>query len=430
MGIKDIFKRAPKPEAGEQILRSEKYGEFNLAKEKDRKRLRSVVVDLMRETDRLSEHDIKHWRYACQLAEDVENPKRQLLYDLYKDVELDLHLSGAIGQVNGFVKCRSFKISSEEGDRDRDAEKYFNQEWFKAILDYILDSIYWGHSLVQLGDVAVDARGILTYENVRLIPRKHVVPEYGRVTREPGGDWRHGMEYRRPPYSDWVIEAGKPGDLGLYRKAALQTIPKKYALAFWDTFAEMFGVPIRIATTSQRDDAERRKLGAMMENMGNNAWGVFGDDTDIKLVESSRGDAFNVYDRRIDRANSELSKLVLQQTMTIDDGSSYSQSATHMKVFQNLIETYCDMVRDIVNNQLIPRMVHHGFPLRGMVFDWDDPVDYTPDQQVAFERMVLDNYEVPGSYFEDKYGIPAGERRSQGIMLSAADRREDRNFFD
>ncbi len=399
------------------VLRSEKYGDFNLANPSDRKRLKTVVIDLMRESDRLSEHDIAHWRYACRVAADIESPRRSLLYDIYADVELDLHLSGAIGQVNGFVKRRSFKLSDQKGDRDADAMRYFDTEWFKALLDYILDSINWGHSLIQLGDVITDASGNLAYDGVRLVPRKHVIPEYGRVVRSPGDDWKNGLEYRKAPYTDWLIEAGRPDNLGLYRKAALQTIPKKYALAFWDTFAEMFGVPIRIATTSLRDPAERNKLGDMMENMGNNAWGVFGDDTEIRLIESSRGDAYNVYDRRIERANSEMSKLVLQQTMTIDDGSSYAQSATHLKVFDNLIETHCDMVRDIVNNQLLPRMARHGFPVGGLTFDWDDPIDYTPEQQIAFERMILENYQVPGSYFEQKYEVPAGKRRDAGFTL-------------
>lgn len=56
-------------------------------------------------------------------------------------------------------------------------------------------------------------------------------------------------------------------------------------------------------------------------------------------------------------------------------------------------------------------MVKMGFPLKGLHFDWNEPVDYTPEQQKAFEEMILNNYEVDGSYFEDKYGIPVGERR-------------------
>lgn len=106
--------------------------------------------------------------------------------------------------------------------------------------------------------------------------------------------------------------------------------------------------------------------------------------------------------------------------MTIEDGSSLSQSKTHLEVFENLVESDCTMLRDIVNNQLIPRMVKHGFPIKGMRFKWDDAVDYTPEQQVAYETMVADRYEVDPSYFAEKYSMPVGETspcyRQEGII--------------
>lgn len=378
---------------------------------KERRRLKKVVIDLQRETDRLTEHDISAWRAACQMAKNYDDPNRQRLYDIYADAELDAHLSGTINQIDNFVKARPFKFVGPGGDTIQDAAKYFDQPWFKDLLDYYLESRYWGHSLVELGDVVTDAAGRKSYSGVSLVPRKHVVPEKGRITKIAGDDWRKGLDYRSQPVSDWLIECGRKDSLGLYEKAAMHTISKKYALAFWDTFAEMFGIPIRIAKTSTRDEDERRKTARMMADMGAKAWAVLDDTTDIQLVESSRGDAFNVYDRRIDRANSELSKLILNQTMTIDEGSSYSQSQTHMSVLKILVESICDGIRDMINCQLLPRMVRHGFDVADLSFEWDDPVDYTPEQQVAFERMVLENYEVPGSYFEDKYGIPAGERK-------------------
>ena len=99
--------------------------------------------------------------------------------------------------------------------------------------------------------------------------------------------------------------------------------------------------------------------------------------------------------------------------MTIEDGSSLSQSQTHLEVFQNLIEADCDMIRDIVNSQLLPRMARLGFPVKGLRFDWDYAVDYTPEQQKAYEEMVLQHYDVDPSYFEEKYGMPAAQRRQQ-----------------
>lgn len=384
---------------------------LDLSKEKDRKRFQKIVIDLQRQTDLLAQRDLASWRQAHQLALNVENPSRQRLYDIYRDVDLDLHLSGCIGQLQGFVMAKSFKLANDSDDADDGALKYLETAWFKQFVKYVLQARYWGHSLIELGDVITREDGLLSLDGVRLIPRKHVIPEYGRVTANAGDSWEAGIDYREQPYSDWLVEVGSPDDLGLYLKAAIQTIPKKYALAFWDSFAEMFGLPIRVAKTSSRDQKDIDKLGKMMENMGSKAWAVLPSESEIELKESSRGDAYNVYDKRVERANSELSKLVLLVTMTIEDGASLSQSKVHLKVLENLVYEIADLVRDTVNDQLIPKMVKLGFPLKGLRFEWDDPLDYTPEQQKAFEEMILNNYEVEGSYFEDKYGLPVGERR-------------------
>ena len=111
--------------------------------------------------------------------------------------------------------------------------------------------------------------------------------------------------------------------------------------------------------------------------------------------------------------------------MTIEDGSSLSQSKTHLEVFENLVESDCTMLRDIVNNQLIPRMVKHGFPVKGLRFEWDDAVDYTPEQQVAYETMIADRYEVDPTYFAEKYSMPVGERRNATPMLPGGGDNDD-----
>ncbi|WP_028897619.1 DUF935 family protein [Prevotella sp. HUN102] len=392
------------------------FGTLQLAKN-DAKRFHKTVMELQRTTDSLTRKDIGDWRTAWQMAINADNPNRQRLYDVYRDVEVDLHLSGCIQQREGFVLARSFKLVNEKGDEDEQAVDYFNKSWFKQLMKYALDANYWGHSLIELGELMTDTNNMLYYNGVKLIPRKHVIPEYSRVVKQLGDEWQSGINYHEPPFVDWLIEVGQPDALGLYLKAATQTIPKKNALAFWDTFAEIFGMPMRIARTTTRDDKELSKMEKMMADMGTEGWGIFQQGTDIEVVESTKGDSFNVYDRRIDRANSELSKLIIGQTMTIEDGSSLSQSETHLEVFQNLVDSDCDMLRDVINNQLIPRMIQHGFPLQGIRFDWDYSADYTPEQQVAYEQLVLNNYEVDPSYFEEKYNMPVGERRQQVPVL-------------
>lgn len=414
MDIKNFFSGMFTP-SRHNVLHT-KYGDFNLAKASDRKRINKMVIELQRTTDALTRKDIADWHNAWQMAINVDNPNRSRLYDIYRDIEIDLHLSGCVSQRVGFVMAKSFKLVDAKGNINDQALHLFDQAWFKQLLKYALEANLWGHSLIELGDVTTDGDGCPCYNDVKLIPRKHVIPEYGRVIQQVGQDWTSGIDYRAEPFTDWLIEAGRPDDLGLYLKAATQTIPKKNMLAFWDSFGEIFGMPMRIARTTSRDPKVMSQLEKMLKDAGASQYMVAGQDTEIEFVESGKGDAFNVYDKRIDRANSELSKLIIGQTMTIEDGSSLSQSQTHLEVFQNLVDSDCTMLRDIVNNQLIPRMTKHGFPVKGLRFEWDNAVDYTPDQQVAYETMVADRYDVDPAYFAEKYSMPVGERRNTQPM--------------
>ena len=314
--------------------------------------------------------------------------------------------------------AKSFKIVDDKGEDKPELLDYFDHSWFKDFCLYVLDSVYWGHSLIELGDVVGIGTTGIAYDGVRLIPRKHVIPEYGRVILQQGQDWHTGIDYHDPAIAASLIEAGKPYDLGLLLKATLHTIPKKNMLSFWDTFGEIFGMPMRIAKTSSRDKKEIDRIHRLLVESGASQTAVMPADTEIEFIESAKADAYHVYNERVNRSNSEISKLIIGQTMTIEDGSSLSQSQTHLQVLQNLVEGDADMLRDVINNQLLPRMVVHKFPLAGCRFDWNDTIDYTPEQQVAYESMIADRYEVAPEYFAKKYAMPVGDRREAAMPAS------------
>lgn len=290
---------------------------------------RGVLIQLNEVAARLSQKDIATWRQAWQMALNVENPKRGRLYDCYTDALIDLHLTGCIGQRDGKTLQKKFVLKTEDGKEDDTAMKIFERQWFADFVSYVLESRYWGHSLIQLGDVTT-VNGVRTFTDVSLVPRKHVIQEYGVIVKDAGDDPQQGVSYRTGGLEKWCVEVGKPRDLGLLLKCVPQAFSKKNMLAYWDVFGEIFGMPIRIAKTAAQTGSERSRIESMLANMGAAAWGLFPDGTDIDIKESSRGDAFNVYDKRIDRANSEMSKGVLNQTMTIDSGSSLSQSEVHL----------------------------------------------------------------------------------------------------
>lgn len=366
---------------------------------------KALLIELNQQTESLTKKDISTWRSAWQQAINIDSPKRNNLYDVYTDTLIDLHLTGCVSQRKGRTLQKPFVLLDKNGKEDEKARKIFEREWFYNLLDLALDSRFWGHSLIQFGDVIKEG-DTMSFANVELVPRKHVVQEFGVITRDAGDDWQNGISYREGELADWCIEVGDPHALGLMLKCAPQSLAKKNMLAYWDTFGEIFGMPIRIAKTMSQDKKDISRIEAMLSGMGAAAWGLFPDGTDIEIKESSRGDAYNVYDKRIDRCNSEISKGILGQTMTIDNGSSLSQSETHLEVFENICRADATMLKYTVNDRLLPLMLKHGFPVQGVSFDWDEAANYTPAEQREIERLLIQYYDIDPKYFSDKYKVP------------------------
>lgn len=363
-----------------------------------------LTAQLMQQTDSLTKKDIAVWRQAWQAAISVETPNRARLYDVYTDCTVDLHLTGCIGQRKSKTLQKEFRLVGKDGKENEAATALLKKEWFFDFMDLALDSRFWGHSLIQLGDIIRDEDG-MRFDGVELVPRKHVCPEYGMITREPAADWRTGIPYREGDFALWCIEVGKPKDLGLLLKCAPSCISKKNMLAFWDMFGEIFGAPMRVARTNTTDEKERSRIERSLDSMGAAFWALFPEGTDIEIKESSRGDAYNVYDKRVDRCNSELSKGTLMQTMTIDSGSSLSQSETHLEIFEDVIAADARLISCIVNDRLLPIMARHGFPVKGLSFEWDNATTFSPAEQREMERVLLEYYEIDPQYFIDKYNV-------------------------
>jgi hypothetical protein len=394
------------------------------------KRVKSMAIELDLKAQNLTKKDIDTWRKAWQMAINPENPQRVRLYEVYTDVCADAHLSGCIDQRTGMVMQKTFKITDSNGKEQPEMTQLLEANWFKQFCQLVLDSRYWGHSLIEFGDIITTPTGNPYFERVSLVPRRHVIQEFGVIVKEAGDEPKNGIDYHSGKLAQWVIEAGDPFDLGLLLKVSPSAISKKNMIAYWDTFGEIFGMPIRVATTTSRDEKEIKKMENMLVSMGAAPWGIFPEGTTVEFKETSRGDAFNVYDKRIDRANSEISKCILNQTMTIDSGSSLSQSEVHLEIFQNIVEADADFLRDIINNKLLPFLAMHGFPFNGHIFNWDDTPNYSPEDMRAIEQMLLTaGYEIEPEYFIEKYNIPVTGRREIQPVLSRELSREDNCFF-
>lgn len=401
---KQLTQAAPMPSINNPSIADKATFEMFNRDQKIQK-LKEMVVELKQSTLQLTRKDIGKWRQAWQYALNVDNPKREQLLNIYSEIKVDLHLQGAIGQRKDEVLQKRFKMIGADGEENKEGTTLLNKKWFRQFIGHAWDSRTDGFSLIQFGDLIKDDAGHLAFKNVQLIDRRHVIPEKGVFVERINDDWKKGYPFNELPFKNWCIGVGEPTDLGLLLGIAKHCISKKNIEAFWDGFAEIFGMPIRIGKTSSRNPKDRDDIEDMLKNMGTAAYGVFPETTTIDIKETTRGDAYEVYDKRIDKCDAQISKGLLRQTMTIDNGSSKSQSGTHKEIFDKVVKADCIFLQDIVNDDLLPLMRLHGFPVDGLRFEYDFGFEYSAQEQVNIESMLLSHFEVEPADFEKKYGF-------------------------
>lgn len=382
------------------------------------RKVRRALIEIDEQAREFYRQDIGRWRRAHEAAEDPNNPRRADLYNVYADVVLNTHLEGCMGQLEEAVMAQEYNIRNRRTkDVDENKTDILKAKWFRDLLHYALEAEAWGNSLVELGNVIVQ-RGIPTLDGVTLIPRAHVVPERGLILRNVMDDFSQGIDYRNnPKLSQYLVEINGKDPLGYLLKVSPEAIAIKNAAGFWDSFGELFGIPVRWATTTSDDPGDKASIMTALKSMGAAAYGLFPEGTEIKFLETQRGDAFEVFDRRIVRAERGISKAVLNQTMTLEDGSSLSQAEVHLEIFDRVVKSRMRDIADMVNTQLLPRLQAMGLPFTDDdEYKWDDTVNYTPEQQLAIEQMVLNRFDIDPQYFIDKYNIPVTGVR-QAAML-------------
>jgi phage gp29-like protein len=135
--------------------------------------------------------------------------------------------------------------------------------------------------------------------------------------------------------------SGHPQRGGLLRVTAMAYLAKNLALKDWMIFAEVFGMPVRIARyepTATRE--EKRELLRMLETLGSNAAGIFSRAVELQVIEANRGTAGPPYERLVDFLNREMSKAWLGQTLTTDvagERSSLAATQVHEQVRQDIV---------------------------------------------------------------------------------------------
>lgn len=358
--------------------------------------------------------DMKDWEVAYNMANNAERPDRTRLLDLYDSLLVDSHLASCMESRVLRVVRSKFRLVNAKGDARPELLPLFEHQWFEDFLRYVAESKFRGHTLIELSELA--GPGQLTDIN-RIDPR-NVLPWTGVVVKRRGEET--GYKFREAPLKDYLIEVGRADDLGLLSQVAPVAVVKKYAIGTWSDYVEKFGIPARWVKSNSTDRTRVRQLEEVMQNMVSSAYAVIHGDEEIQVMPTPGTDAHKVFDELISRMNSEISKRILGQDGTSDNKDA-SGTYGSLKVLQGVAEDRHQADKSavlyVVNNELLPRLILLGYPLKGIRFQWDSMRDLSAAEVVDAVAKLGMVFDIDPSYVEERTGMRIlGARRMPGEL--------------
>ena len=344
--------------------------------------------------------ELSHWQQARALRYDATQPLTYALQEVYTDTLLDAHLSASINNRLLRLQNKRYVVRDAQGNTQAPQTQWLQRPWFRDLISSVASSIFYGYSLIWLKGVEKNRKEV----NFVPVDRRHVIPEHSCVL----GDMRQ-MNSAAVRYDKWREELvyAQLGDssIGLLEKAVPLTILKRHSWANWDEFEQVFGLPIRIARVPNLQSGDTQRIARWLEEMGTAAYAVLPDTAQLEIKQSRRSDAHQVFKEKILAVNAELSKLINGQTMTIDSGSSRSQSEVHLITEKALTQADLHKLISWLNNELLPFMHRHV-----KEFHTDDKIEII-EQPSQEERLLVDKellragVSLSASYIEETYGV-------------------------
>lgn len=354
-----------------------------------------VVLNYVREQQKQrSTQDIRNWKYAMQAAESLLYPNRLQLYTMYRNIEVDAHLTSVVQTRMIKVLSKSFRIVNAGGIEQKEKTALLKATWFEDFLRYAWESRMYGYSLIQLTGIADG-----NIAGVKLVPRENVKPKEKLVVATPG--MSEGIDFTENP---WVVGIGGDTDLGVFAKVAPLVLYKQNTLAAQAQFVDLYGIPYRLGKTTMSDDKRANGLYQMLADMTSSGFGVMDKDDEMEFMDSShsKGEAFAIF---LDYLDKQISKLVLGGTMISDNGSSRSQSEVHERTTDDYSEFDAKFLQYAINDHLLPQLTALGISMEGCSFEFYAEED--KEQLFGMTvQLIQAGMQVDPKWIEDKFKIP------------------------
>lgn len=276
--------------------------------------------------------------------------------------EKDLHYASVLGTRKRAVARLPIVVeaASDSADDVKMADEVralFKQPGTKAMIEGCMDGLGKGYSVTEMtwDKSRLPWRPTYTWRDPRFFQFDRDTLQELRLKDE--SDLMNGL--RLPPYKFIIhtprLKSGIPLRGGLARLAAWTYCFKNFTVKDWVAFCEVFGMPLRVGKYRPGETEDNINiLKSAVANLGSDAAAVIPEGMLIEFVDGAKGQGGeSLFERIADWFDKQLSKGILGQTMTADDGSSQSQATVHNEVREDLRDADAEQLAETLLRDLI-----------------------------------------------------------------------------
>lgn len=213
----------------------------------------------------------------------------------------------------------------------------------------------------------------------------------------------------------YKARSGHTSRAGILRVVAWMYLFKNYDLKDWVSFAEVYGLPLRLGKYAPgASEADKVALMQALIQIGADAAGIIPDGTSIDFITTEKTSSSDLYERLARYCDEQISKAILGQTLTSDSGGgSYAQSKTHNDVRHDLTVADCKSLASTLRRDLIRPLCIFNFGEDKRVphirFDCEESEDLTQTATIIGTLVNEVGLRVPTSFIYKKFSIPDPE---------------------
>lgn len=321
------------------------------------KKSRQAETNTNRNTLHRQKSFVKTWRNAQQAALREQHSSYYQLFNLFADINDDPFIYSKKKIRTDYVLSRDRMFKKGEEEADDKVKEFFNKKWVDDFFKYASDSIFFGSSIVKIGDIINDE---LT--ELELVPRIFTNPKRKEILARYTDS--NGTSIEDNSLKDWYFimcdEIEGDSNLGLFNKISPEYVWSKQSRSTLSDYIQKLGVPPVIMKTSSIDEQEKLNSMAMLENFQNSTTALIDINDEIELVETTNNNNHEIYNVANEIYSNNITSLILGSS-SLGDEKSFVGSAEISESISNMI-SLSDMkyIEHYFNNELIPRLVKLG----------------------------------------------------------------------